>query len=112
MKRVVFYALPVIVFFAGCANPYSKFYNDYTGGINIAESPNVVMPIGKPKLFQGSNVETDGLRMLENGYLLLGESRFNAGAINQNTAIDHAKKVYADTVIVYSQYTNTVSGSK
>ena len=111
MRDVTIYLLVSSIFFAGCANPYSKFYNDYTGGINIAESSNVIMPIGKPKLIQGSNVEADGLRMLENGYILLGESNFNAGAINQNTAIDHAKKVYADTVIVYSQYTNTVSGS-
>ena len=82
------------------------------GGVNITESSDVIMPIGKPKLIQGSNAETDGLRMLENGYILLGESSFNAGLRNPNAlAIDHAKKVYADTVIVYSQYTNTVSGS-
>ncbi len=99
------------MFFAGCANPYSKFYNDYSGGINVAENPDVIIPVGKPKLIQGSNVEADSLRMLENGYLLLGASNFNAGAINQNTAIDHARKVYADTVVVYSQYTNTASGS-
>lgn len=111
MKIFVFSALPFIVFIAGCANPYSKFYNDRTGGINIAESSDLIMPIGKPKLIQGSNVEVDGLQMLENGYWLLGESSFNAGPINQNSAIAHAKKVHADTVIVYSRYTNTVSGS-
>ena len=111
MKRFVFSALTFIVFVAGCSNPYSKFYNDNTGGINITEDPDFIMPIGKPKLIQGSNVEADDLRMLENSYLFLGFSNFNAGPINQNAAIDHAKKVHADTVIVYSQYTDTVSGS-
>lgn len=111
MKIFVFSALPFIVFIAGCANPYSTYYKDHTGGMNIAESSNVIMPTGEPRLIQGSNVEADGLRMLEMGSLLLGESSFNAGPTNQNLAIGHAKKVHADTVIVYSRYTNTVSGS-
>ncbi len=111
MKSKLFLIMLLPAFLVGCANPYSKYYNDCTGGINIAESANVVIPIGETKLIQGSNVEADDLQMLENGYLLLGESSFNAGPTNQNLAIGHAAKVHADTVIVYSQYTNTVSGS-
>ena len=93
VKRFIYSMLPFIVFFAGCANPYSKFYKDYTGGINIAENPDVIMPTGRPKLIQGSNIESDSIQMAENGYFLLGESNFNAGPINQNSAIDYARKV-------------------
>ena len=76
MKKFIFLALPLIALFAGCSNPYGKFYNDYTGGINVADSPYVIMPIGKPKLIQGSNIKADYLKMLENGYFLIGESNF------------------------------------
>ena len=111
MKSKLFLIMLLPAFLVGCANPYSKYYNDCTGGINILENPNIIVPTNKPNLIQGSNIENDAIQMAENGYILLGESSFNAGPINQNSAIDHAKKIYADTVIVYSQYTNTVSGS-
>ena len=110
MKKIVL-LLPLLFVFSGCANPYSKFYTDLTGGTNILENPNIILPTDKPNLIQGSNVESDGRRMLENGHLLIGQSSFNAASVNQDLAIQHAKKVHADTVIVYSQYTNTLSGS-
>lgn len=110
MKKMLF-LLPLLFIFSSCANPYSNFYTDRTGGVDILENPNIIVPTDKPNLIQGSNIKNDGMRMLENGYLLIGESSFNAGNVNQNMAIEHAKKVHADTVIVYSQYTNTLSGS-
>ncbi len=110
MKKMLF-LLPLLFIFSSCANPYSNFYTDLTGGVDILENPNIIVPTDKPNLIQGSNIENDGIRMLENGYLLIGESSFNAGNAHQNMAIEHAKKVHADTVIVYSQYTNTLSGS-
>jgi hypothetical protein len=97
--------------FSGCLNPYGQYYTDHTGGANILENPNIIVSTDEPKLIQGSNVENDGIRMLEDGYLLIGVSSFNAANVNQKSAIEQAKKVHADTVIVYSQYTNTVSGS-
>lgn len=110
MKKGIFLIIISMVF-CGCANPYSKFYTDYTMGADILENPDVIIPTDQPKLIQGSNIENDSKEMLENGYLLLGVSNFNAGNVNQNSALKHAKKIHADTVIVYSGYTNTVSGS-
>jgi hypothetical protein len=109
MKKVLF-LLPLIMFFTGCTNFYSKFYVDHTGGLGVLGNPRIIAPSGEPKLIQGSNVETDCLKMSENGYILIGESRFGTVSINQNMAVEQAKKVYADTVIVYSQYSNTISG--
>ena len=74
MKKIVL-LLPLLFVFSGCANPYSKFYTDLTGGTNILENPNIILPTDKPNLIQGSNVESDGRRMLENGHLLIGQSR-------------------------------------
>ena len=110
MRKLALLLLPLL-FFVGCTNPYSQFYKDYTDGIDITENPKVIISTDEPRLIEGTNITKDAIEMLENGYALLGESSFNAATINQNLALQQAKKNHADTVLVYSQYTNTVSGS-
>lgn len=109
MKKTLFY-LPFILIFSGC-NPYSQFYTDFTGGINILEDPRFIISTNEPKFVQGGDAEKDYIQMCENGYVCLGVSSFNAGSVNQNAAIGHAKNIHADTVIVYNRYSHTVSGS-
>lgn len=109
-----FILLPFLSFLWGCANPYSQFYRDFTGGKNVLENPDVVIPTGEPKIIQGSNIENrekDDKQMMEDGYCLLGASCFNARDIDQKAALEQAKKIHADTVIAYQQYTDTFSGS-
>jgi hypothetical protein len=108
MKKVLFY-LPLIITFSGC-NPYSKFYTDFTGGVTVLEDSRFIISTSEPKLVRGSDVEKDCKRMFENGYACLGASSFNAGTVNQNSAIEHAKKIHADTAIMYSRYSHTESG--
>ena len=95
---------------SGCTNPYSQFYNDHTGGKNILDDPKVIIPTDEPKLRRGSNADDDTKNMLENGYLLIGVASFNAGEVSENGALEQAKRIHADTVIVYSHYTHTLSG--
>jgi hypothetical protein len=111
MNRL-FLLLPLFLVILGC-NPYSQFYQDRTGGKNILEDPRVIISTGEPKLRQGINPDDDLISMLENGYGLIGVSSFNANAesVSQNAAVEQAKKVHADTVIVYNKYTHTLSGS-
>ncbi|MFZ0033371.1 MAG: PDZ domain-containing protein [Sedimentisphaerales bacterium] len=103
--------LPFLLFFWGC-NPYSQFYQDCTRGKDILwDESRVIISTDEPKLRQGFDPEADAKHMVENGYCLIGQSCFNAGEISRDAAVEQAKKVHADTVIVYSQYTNTISGS-
>jgi len=111
MKRLSWAA--VFLLFTGCVglqNPYNEFYQDRTGGINISQSPWVILPTGEPKLYSGSNPDIDSQKMYENGYSLLGFSSFNAGNVSKGKLLDQAAKVKTDTVIFYSNYTNTISG--
>ena len=104
-------AIILLLLISGCSNPYSKYYHSLLPDENFV-AENRIAPLPKePRLITGTNVESDNIRMTEDGYVLIGVSNFNSGPINQKSAIGQAKKVYADTVIVYSQYTNTVSGS-
>jgi len=110
MKNSVLFSCVLIVF-SGCANPYAEFYTDLTGGLDVLSSPNFFTPTGEPNLVKGLHAENDARRMLENGYGCIGISSFNAANVNTALAIAQARNVHADTVIVYSAYTGTVSGS-
>ena len=101
----------IIFLLAGCAAPFSKYYYDQTGGIDVAQAPTVVHTEGKPRLLRGNSVKDDSLKMLEEGYAMIGYSSFNAGNVNEKGALSQAKKVHAAAVIIYSKYTNTVSGA-
>jgi membrane-associated protease RseP (regulator of RpoE activity) len=107
----VYFVVTITFLLLGCANNFSKFYYDKTGGIDLSKSPNVILSNDDPKILRGGNPEIDGQNMLEQGYALVGYSSFNSKNVNENQAILQAKQVYASVVILYSKYTHTVSGS-
>lgn len=106
MKKYLYIGL--CLFFMGCINPYAKYYYDVARGIDITRVEST--STDEPKIFRGNAIETDNQTMLENGYSPLGYSSFNAGNVSENQAVIQAKDVHASVVIVYSKYTNTVSG--
>jgi len=101
--------LLTVLFLSSCANPYQEYYTDATQGRNILTAPYIMPPPKQPQLFQGTNQDADTQKMLEDGYYLIGYSQFNTSAVSNAYALDFAKKIHAATVIVYSQYTNTVT---
>ena len=112
MKSKLYVIAVISLLLVGCTNPYAKFYQDRTGGVDIMKSPRVIVPTDKPQLFRGGDPDVDYFRMLENGFGLIGFSSFNGSDnINVNAALEQATKVHASVALVYSKYTNTVSGS-
>jgi hypothetical protein len=109
MKNITFATLFALL--CGCSSPFSQFYYDRTGGIDISKSPNIILTKEDPKLNRGGNPELDTQRMLEDGFGLIGFSHFNAGNVNEHEAIWQAKKVKASVILIYSNYTTTVSGT-
>ena len=95
----------------GCVSPFSQFYYDCTERRDITKIPTVIVSQNEPVLIRGNNVEDDFFQMLEDGYNPVGYSLFNSGNVNENGAIAQAKKVHASVVILYSEYTGTVSGT-
>lgn len=101
-----------VIFFIGCAaNPFSKFYYDQTGGVDITENPAIEVSEGIPQVYRGNSVENDIQIMLERGFTMVGYSSFNSGDAKMRQAISQGKSVHAEAVIMYSQYTNTASGA-
>ena len=77
--------------------------NPYTTGY----SKRMDAPAGKPwsgevKIFKGSDKDRDYLRLLEDGYDLLGLSSFKAGEVPPDQAAAQAREIKADVVMVYT----------
>ena len=84
--------------------------NYFERGYVVKNSPTVALqpdPDG-PKLYRGTTKTEDYQRLLRNGYELLGYSSFEAGDVPPEQALEQAKKVRADLVLVYSQRTGSV----
>jgi hypothetical protein len=109
MKKALIIVATLLLF--GCATPFAQFYYDQTGGIDITKISTVIISTDNPKLFRGNDPDKDSQQMLEDGYTLLGYSSFNAGNVNEDGAINQAKDIHASVVVLYSKYTNTLSGS-
>lgn len=79
-------------------NPYSQHYvaRDLHGVKLQAGSAN-------PQLFRGVNETADYQRMLNDGYEMLGYSRFEQADVPPSRAEAQAVKVKADAVVIYTQ---------
>jgi len=111
MKRIAIVLLAALALSGCVTNPYSQFYRDYTGGMGVAGNAMLIAPEKEPVIQQGSDPMRDGMEMMRNGFVLIGESSFNAGSVATSNAKYHARRVGAEIVLLYNQYTDTVSGS-
>lgn len=108
MKRLAI--LLTMLALSGCANPYAKFYQDRTGGIDITKAPSVQLYNGEPKLFNGQNPDEDGQKMQEDGFVLVGISSFNGANVSYDKSLSKARDVHAEVVLCYSKYSGTNTG--
>jgi hypothetical protein len=63
------------------------------------------------KMYVSNHKDEDNISMLENGYDMMGSSGFEAGEVSPEQALQHAKAIKADTVLVYSKYGSTKSAA-
>ena len=80
-------------------NLYQKNYQaQNTGGlVSLQASPD-------SKMYVSNHKDDDNISMLENGYDMMGSSGFAAGKVAPELALEHAKAIHADTVLVYTKY--------
>ena len=63
------------------------------------------------KIMRGWEQKTDNIKMLENGYDLMGNSSFTGPNTSPNLALEHAKLIKSDMVLVYDRQINDSSRS-
>jgi hypothetical protein len=79
-------------------NPYTQHYKERVVIFKSATAE-------APRVFRGTNRETDYNRLLEDGYDQLGTSAFQTFNVEPEKLTEHAQKVHADLALVY---TNTL----
>ncbi len=63
------------------------------------------------QMFVSNHKDEDNISMLERGYDMMGSSGFEAADVSADYALQHAKTIKADTVLVYSKYGSAKTGS-
>ena len=87
-------------------NPYAKNYKEQNTGNLKSQDPNP-----DTKIFVSNHKEEDNISMLENGYDMIGTSGFSATEVSPDLALQHAKAIKADTVLVYRKYESAATAS-
>lgn len=98
MLFVVLVALSIQVTQAA-ENLYEKNYKAQNAGDLKSLNPNP-----GTKMYVSNHYDEDNISMLEDGYDMMGSSGFEAGGIAPDMALEHAKSIKADVVLVYSKY--------
>lgn len=78
-------------------NPYAESY------VEVKSSRPVQSGAPGPEIYRGGSKEGDDARMLEDGFDMLGYSSFEAGDVSPDLLTNHAEKVKADRVLVYTR---------
>lgn len=112
MKKAIF-SMAFLLVSIGCKNPFTDFYQDRTGGLDLVATGAIAKPTGDPVIYGGDDPEGDYLRMREDGYGLLGFSSFNSGGnVDKDAAIAQGRKVGASIIRLYPpKHTGTRSGA-
>ncbi|MES2547306.1 MAG: PDZ domain-containing protein, partial [Pseudomonadota bacterium] len=87
-------------------NWYEKSYKPQNSGDLKSMQPNP-----DTKMYVSNHKEDDDISMLENGYDMMGSSGFTAGDVPAEQALQYAKTLKADTVLVYSKYGSAKTAS-
>ena len=80
-------------------NLFEKNYQVQNTGnlVSLQASPDT-------KMYVSNHKDDDNISMLENGFDMMGSSGFAAGEVPADLALQHAKAVKADTVLVYTKF--------
>lgn len=80
-------------------NLYEKNYKAQNTGnlVSLQANPDT-------KMYVSNHKDDDNISMLENGYDMMGSSGFEAADVPAELALQYAKTIKADTVLVYTKY--------
>jgi len=92
--------------YAADQNPYEQNYKSQN--MNDLKS---LQTKPETKIFVGNHKDDDNITMLEDGYDLMGTSGFSSTEASSDLALQHAKSIKADLVMVYQKYESAQASS-
>ena len=92
--------------FAADANLYEKNYKAQNTGnlISLQANPDT-------KIYVSNHNDEDNISMLESGYDMMGSSGFSGSGVLPELALQHAKAIKADTVLIYKKYGSAMNSA-
>ncbi|MGB7814972.1 MAG: PDZ domain-containing protein [Methylotenera sp.] len=95
-----------LVFLVGLHTGVFAAENLYEKNYKAQNTSNLVSVQADPdtKMYVSNHKDEDNISMLENGYDMMGTSAFEAGDVAPELALQHAKAIKADTVLIYRKY--------
>jgi len=108
MIKKLFLAVLVML----CAQAVQAAENLYEKNYKAQNSGDLKSMQANPdtKMYVSNHYDVDNISMLETGYDMMGSSGFEAGSITPDMALQHARSIKADVVLVYSKYASKQSG--
>jgi membrane-associated protease RseP (regulator of RpoE activity) len=105
-----FVALLIAIPIAGCAtNPYRQFYVSRLNGQPVSAVPYLIPNDGEPQVISGRQPSDDELRMVEDGYELIGYANFVGPPQDLSLAKRRARELKAAAVLVYNTNPQTIT---
>jgi hypothetical protein len=87
-------------------NPYAKNYKEQNTYNLKSLNPNP-----DTKILVSNHKDDDNITMLEDGFDMIGSSGFSATEASPDLALQHAKSIKADTVLIYKKYESAKTAS-
>lgn len=109
MKGQQLFALASLGLLMACSNPFRESYESTLERWPYGEASQLLPADAEPKIVTSDNMRQDAQRLMEDGYLLLGRSRFRGSEIDPRIALDQAKEVGASIVVVAADYAQSVT---
>jgi hypothetical protein len=101
--------LNMLALVSGCAgNPYTKFYTPAPEAtLRVLPQRRVQAPPVNPELIRGINPTEDIPALQAEGWVVIGQSSFNGPKLDSDDALEQARKVGADRVVMYGALAST-----
>lgn len=95
----------------GCSNLFKESYESNLERWPSGEVSRLQPFDGTVRLVTSTNMKNDALRMMENGYLLIGRSRFRSSYVEPEAARSLAQDIGASVVLFEKKYAETLTGT-
>lgn len=116
MKSILILVIGITLFTGCVQSGYNEFYTPLIPKDELQKGieKNFVIPLKDDEeslIYQSNNLEEDSIKIISNGYALLGYSSFNGKYEDIDNAKKQAKQIGAHIVLVKSNYTDTANVS-
>jgi C-terminal processing protease CtpA/Prc len=109
MRRAILFS--ALLGLAACAsNPYRDTYtSQLSDKVPLGEPASLLPAQAEPQLLSSQDMKADAIKLLEQGYRPIGRSKFQGTHVDASAAVEQARAVGADVVVVRERFlaTNT-----